>query len=323
MPRAHLVHRQGGPEVLQWEEVEVKAPADGEVCLKQTAVGVNYIDVYQRSGLYPLKTPFIPGQEGAGIVTAVGPGVTNVAKGDRVAYCSLMGAYAEERLAPAERVVKLPQGISDEEGAAMMLKGLTAEYLLRRTTQVKPGDTIVIHAAAGGVGLIATQWAKLLGATVIGTVGSERKAEVARAHGCDHVVVTTREDFVKRVREITSGKGVPVVYDSVGKDTLLGSLDCLRTRGLLVFFGQSSGKPDPLDLGSLAPRGSLYVTRPTLHTYLASTDELRAASAALFEVVKSGKVKINVNQKYALQDAAQAHRDLEARKTTGSTVLLS
>ena len=322
MPFAQRIHRSGGPEVLTWEEVTVPEPGAGEVKLRHTAIGVNFIDVYQRTGLYALPHPFIGGQEGAGVVTAVGPGVTGFKAGDRVAYAGPLGAYAEERLAPASKLVKLPDAIPDESAAAMMLKGMTAEYLLRRTYVVQAGDTILIHAAAGGVGLIACQWAKALGATVIGTVGSDEKAALARAHGCHHPIVTKRDDFVKAVKELTGGKGVPVVYDSIGKDTFDKSLDCLRPRGLMVLFGQSSGKVPPLDLGVLAPKGSLYVTRPTLGTYTASAEDLQLSSKALFEVVASGAVKINVNQRYALKDAQQAHRDLEARKTTGSTILL-
>ena len=321
MSHAIRVHEAGGPEVLRWEEVQVPAPGPGEVKLRQSAVGLNFIDVYQRTGLYQVPSPYIAGQEGAGTVLEVGPGVTGFKPGDRVAYTSVMGAYCEERLAPAARLVPLPEGISEETAAAMMLKGLTAEYLLRRVWPVKKGNTILFHAAAGGVGLIACQWAKALGAVVIGTVGSEEKAQLARAHGCDHAIVTGKEDFVARVREITGGRGVPVVYDSVGKDTWAGSLDCLSPRGLMVSFGQSSGKVAPFDLGVLGQKGSLFLTRPTLASFIADPGELREASAALFAMVLGGQVKIQINQRYPLREAARAHRDLEARKTTGSTVL--
>ena len=317
-------HETGGPEVMKWEEVEVGAPAKGQILIRHAAVGLNFIDVYYRSGQYPApSTPFTVGLEGAGVVEAVGEGVTEVKTGDRVAYAAPpLGAYAEARLMPADRVVKVPDGISDETAAAMMLKGMTAEYLLRRAYTVKPGDTILFHAAAGGVGLIACQWAKAIGATVIGTVGTEEKAALARAHGCDHPILYTSEDFVARVKEITGGKGVPVVYDSVGKDTFLKSLDCLAPRGTLALFGQSSGAVDSFNPGLLAAKGSLYLTRPSLMVYTAARDDLVDSANALFDMVKSGKVKIEINNRYALKDAAQAHRDLEARKTTGSTVLI-
>ena len=284
----------------------------------------NFIDVYHRTGLYPVPSlPAVLGMEAAGVVEAVGPGVTGLKTGDRVAYGGgPLGAYAEARLIPADRVVKLPDAIPDKTAAAMMLQGMTAHYLLRRTYRVKAGETILIHAAAGGVGLIACQWAKALGVTVIGTVGSPEKAELARAHGCDHPVLYRSEDFVARVKEITRGEGVPVVYDSVGKDTFLRSLDCLRPLGMMVLFGQSSGPVPPIDLGLLAQKGSLYVTRPTLMVYVAKRPDLEAAATELFQVVTEGKVKIEVNQTYPLKDTARAHRDLEARKTTGSTVLL-
>jgi NADPH2:quinone reductase len=289
--------------------------------IRHTAVGLNFIDTYHRSGLYPIPTPFTPGSEAAGLVEAVGPGVTTVKPGDRVAYAGAIGAYAESRVVPAAKLVIIPPGVSDEQAAAMMLKGMTAQYLIRRTYAVKPGDTILIHAAAGGVGLIACQWAKHLGATVIGTVGSDEKAKLAKANGCDYPIVTTREDFVARVAEITQGKKLPIVYDSVGKDTFMKSLDCLAPFGLLATFGQSSGAVGPVDLGILAAKGSLYVTRPTLATYTATPELLAATARELFDVVAKGIVKISVNQTYPLKDAVQAHRDLEGRKTTGSTVL--
>jgi NADPH:quinone reductase len=317
------VHEIGGPEALRFEQVEFGEPGRGQVRLRQTAVGLNFIDVYFRTGLYPAPSlPFTPGQEGAGVVEAVGDGVTEVAVGERVAYAPVLGAYAEARLIQADRLVPLPDSISDRQAAAMMLKGMTAEYLLRRTYPVKAGQTILFHAAAGGVGLIACQWARHLGARVIGTVGSEAKAELARAHGCDFPIRYDREDVVARVRELTDGKGVPVVYDSVGKDTFEKSLDCLVPRGMLVTFGQSSGNIPPLNLGVLSQKGSLYVTRPTLVTYNAAREDLLASAKALFDVVQSGAVKIEINQTFALRDAAEAHRALEGRKTTGSTLLL-
>ncbi len=317
-------HETGGPEVFKWEEVTVGNPGPGEIRIAHEAVGLNYIDIYHRTGLYPVgDPPFIVGLEGAGRIEAVGESVSDVAVGDHVAYAAPpMGAYAEVRLMPADRVVKIPSSIGDETAAAMMLKGMTVEYLLRRTYEVKPGDTILFHAAAGGVGLIACQWAKALGATVIGTVGSDEKAELARAHGCDHPIVYTREDFVKRTREITDGVGVPVVYDSVGKDTFEQSLDCLAPRGLMASFGQSSGSVAEFNPGVLAAKGSLYLTRPSLMVYTASREDLVASANALFDVVASGKVRIEIHTRYALKDAAQAHRDLADRKTTGSTVLL-
>ncbi|MCH9019379.1 MAG: quinone oxidoreductase [Proteobacteria bacterium] len=323
MTKAIRIHRPGGPEQMVWEEVAVGDPGPGEARVRHTAVGLNFIDVYHRSGLYPLPAlPATIGMEAAGVVEAVGDGVDDLAAGDRIAYAGPPGAYSEARLMPAKRLVKLPDGVDDRQAAAMMLKGMTAEYLLHRTYPVKAGETILFHAAAGGVGTIACQWAKHLGATVIGTVGTREKAEIAAAHGCDHPIVTSETDFVARVKEITGGAGVPVVYDSVGKDTFDRSLDCLSPFGLLALFGQSSGPVPPFDLGQLAAMGSLYVTRPTLLTYAASRDDLLATADALFEVVRSGAVRIEVNQTYALADAAQAHRDLEARKTTGSTVLL-
>ena len=322
MSKAVRIHEVGGPEVLRFETVEVGSPGPGEALLRQTAAGLNYIDTYQRSGLYPLASfPVVLGMEGAGVVEAVGEGVTEVEVGDRVAYSMAIGSYSELRLVPSKVLVRLPDGIGDEQGAAMMLKGCTAQYLLRRTYRVEAGDTILIHAAAGGVGLIVCQWAKHLGATVIGTVGGPDKAALASAHGCDHAIDYKTEDFVERVREITNGAGVPVVYDSVGRDTFTSSLDCLRPRGMMVSFGQSSGSIPPLDLGLLARGGSLFLTRPSLASYVGTRKELEATAADLFEVVLSGAVRIEVNQTYALEEAAAAHRDLEGRKTTGSTVL--
>jgi NADPH2:quinone reductase len=321
MARAIRIHRTGGPEVLQWEEVEVGAPGPGEIRLKQAAVGLNFIDVYHRTGAYPMALPFIPGMEGAGTVEAVGPGVSGLKPGDRVAYAMSIGAYAEMRLIAADRVVKVPDAIPDRTAAAMMLQGMTARYLIRDIYKVGPGDTILIHAAAGGVGLMVCQWAAALGATVIGTVSSEQKAALAKANGCHHPIIYTREDFVARVMEITGGKKLPVVYDSVGKDTWLKSLDCLRPRGIMVLFGASSGPVPPMDLSLLSQKGSLLITRPTLGTFIATRALLEENAGDLFAAVASGKVKVHVNQTYALKDAAQAHRDLEARKTTGSTVL--
>lgn len=323
MVHAIRIHEHGGPEVLRYEEIALAAPAPGEVRVRHTAIGLNYIDVYHRTGLYPVGAlPAVIGMEGAGVVTGLGAGVATLAVGDRVAYASPIGAYAEERNIPADRLVKIPSGISDQTAAAMMLQGMTAEYLLRRTFAVGPETVLLFHAAAGGVGLIACQWAQSLGATVIGTVGSPDKAALARAAGCTHVIDYRRENFVERVREITGGKGCDVVYDGVGRDTYPGSLDCLKPRGLWVSFGNASGKIENFDLGLLAAKGSLFATRPTLFTYTAERADLVASAAALFDVVASGKVRINVNQTYPLREAAAAHRDLEARTTTGSTVLL-
>jgi len=317
------IHQHGGPEVLRWEEVTLPEPAAGEARVRHHAVGLNYIDVYFRSGLYPQTLPSGLGAEAAGVVEAVGPGVTEVAVGDRVAYAGgPNGAYALARNLPAAKLVGLPEDISFEQGAAMMLQGMTAEYLIRRTYAVKKGETVLVHAAAGGVGLILCQWLKHLGATVIGTVGTDAKAELTRAHGCDHPIVYAREDFVARVREITGGALLPVVYDSVGKDTFMKSLDCLRPLGLMVVFGNASGAVPPFDVGILAAKGSLFLTRPTLATYTATRADLLASTGALFDVVLKGAVKIEVNQRFALADAAAAHRALEARQTTGSTILL-
>jgi NADPH2:quinone reductase len=323
MTHAIRIHQTGGPETLRWESVDLPPPSAGEIQVRHTAVGLNYIDVYFRTGLYPAPLPLTPGFEAAGVVAAVGAGVTEFQVGERVAYATgPLGAYAEARNMPADRAVKIPEGVSDQQAAAMMLQGMTAEYLLRRTWPVKKGDTILVHAAAGGVGLILCQWAKHLGATVIGTVGSDAKAELARAHGCDHPIVYTREDFQARVMELTGGAKLPVVYDSVGKDTFAKSLDCLALRGMMVLYGQASGKVPPLDLGELSAKGSLFVTRPTLFSYTSTRQELVDCANALFDVVKRGIVKIAINQTYPLREAAQAHIDLEARKTTGSTVLI-
>jgi len=321
MVHAIRVHRTGGPEVLSWEEVEVGAPGPGQVRLRQQVVGLNYIDVYHRTGLYPQDLPFTPGVEGAGVVDAIGDGVTTLRAGDRVAYAGPIGGYAEQRLIDADRLVKLPDDITFDLAAAMMLQGLTAHMLLRSVYEVKAGDTILIHAAAGGVGLIVCQWANALGATVIGTVGSEEKAELARTHGCHHPIVYTRQDFTAEVERITEGRKLPVVYDSVGRDTFMKSLDCLRPRGLMVSFGNSSGPVDPFPTAILAQKGSLFLTRPTMYHYMATREELERAAAELFEVVASGKVRIEIGQRFPLKDAAEAHRQLETRKTTGSTVL--
>ncbi len=322
MVHAIRIHQHGGPEVMVWEEVDVGEPGEGQVRLKHRAIGLNYIDTYHRSGLYKITLPTVLGMEGAGEVTAVGPGVTDLKVGDRVAYASPMGAYAEERLIPADRVVKIPDNIDDRTAAAMMLQGMTVRYLLKETYKVGPGTTMLLHAAAGGVGLIACQWAKHLGATIIGTAGSPEKVKLAQDHGCTHVINYRTEDFVARTKEITNGRGVDVVYDSVGKDAYPANLDCLKPRGLWVNFGNSSGPVPNFDILILSLKGSLYATRPTLGTYTASREDLVASANDLFDVVGRGIVKINVNQTYALKDAAQAHRDLEARKTTGSTILI-
>lgn len=324
MSKAFRIHQYGGPEVLKWEDVSVGDPGPGQVRLRHTAVGLNFVDTYMRSGLY--KLPSLPsgiGQEAAGIIDAVGPGVSGFTVGQRVAYgIGPADAYAEARLFPAERLVPLPDAIDDRTAAALMLKGLTTWYLIRRIHPVQAGETILLHAAAGGVGLILTQWAKHLGATVIGTVGTDEKAAVAKAHGCDHVIVYSREDFTKRVREITAGVGVPVVYDSVGAATWEGSLDCLRPTGMMVTFGNASGKPPAIEPATLASKGSLFLTRPSLGHYVPTPDILLGAARELFDVVTAGHVRIEINQTYRLAEAAQAQRDLEARKTTGCTVLL-
>jgi NADPH2:quinone reductase len=323
MTHAIRVHEYGGPDVLKWEEVKVGEPGPGEVRIKQTAIGLNFIDIYLRTGLYPQPSfPFIPGMEGAGIVTAVGEGVRDLKVGRRVAYAGPAGAYAEERLIAADRVVKIPSEVSDETAAAIMLKGMTAQYLLRRTYKVERDTTLLFHAAAGGVGLIACQWAHSLGATVIGTVGSAGKALIARAHGCDHVINIREEDLVAKVKDYTKGKGVDVVYDSIGKETFPASLDCLKPLGTWVSFGQSSGPVPEFKITLLSQKGSLFATRPSLNDYTRSRKDLVAAANDLFEVIGESKVKIAVNQTYPLVEAARAHHDLESRLTTGSTVLL-
>jgi len=323
MPRAIRIHANGGPEVLQWEDVTVGDPGPGEARIRHTAIGVNFIDTYHRSGLYKLQLPTGLGSEGAGVVEAVGPGVDWVKPGDRVAYSGgPLGAYSESRVMPAERLVRLPDGISDRSAATLMLKGLTVQYLFRQTYKLKAGDTILFHAAAGGVGLIACQWARALGVTMIGTVGSDEKAALAIANGCTHTIVYTRENFVERVKALTGGKGVPVVYDAIGKDTFPASLDCLSPRGLWVSFGNSSGAIPGFDILLLSQKGSLYATRPTLFTYAAKREDLTAMAGELFDVVRAGKIVSEPRQTFALKDAAAAHRALESRSTTGASVLL-
>jgi len=321
MPHAIRIHENGGPEVLKWEEVDVGDPGPGQLKIRQESAGLNFIDVYHRTGLYKQDLPFTPGVEGAGIVESVGDGVTSVKKGDSVAYAGPLGGYAEERLIDADRVVKLPDGISTQQAAGMMLQGMTAQMLLRAVYPVKKGDAILIQAAAGGVGLIMCQWAAALGATVIGTVSTQEKAELARNHGCAHPIVYTKQDFVAEVNKITAREKLPVVYDSVGRDTFMKSLDCLKLRGLMVSFGNASGPVDPISPLLLSQKGSLYLTRPTLFHYVATRAELERSAGELFDMVLSGKVKIEVKQRIPLKDAAEAHRQLEARKTTGSTVL--
>jgi NADPH2:quinone reductase len=321
MANAVRYHKQGGPEVLQYEEVPIGDPGPGEARIRHTAIGVNFLDTYQRSGLYPMSLPQVAGNEGAGVVEAVGPGVTDLRPGDRIAYTGLPGSYCDVRVVPADRLVKLPQGVSDEQAASMMLKGLTVHYLIHTTYAVKPGETVLWHAAAGGVGLIACQWLNTLGVTVIGTAGSDEKLSLAKAHGAEHVINYSRENFVERVKSLTGGKGVPVVYDAVGKATWDGSLDCLRPRGLMVSFGNASGPVPPVNLGILSTKGSLYVTRPTLATHIASRADLVERASSLFEIVRSGKLKIETTGRYKLADAQKAHRDLEGRKTTGSIIL--
>lgn len=318
------IHQTGGPEVLAVEQAEVGPPAAGQVRLRHTAIGLNYIDVYFRTGLYPgPEAPFTPGMEAAGVVEAVGPGVEDFRVGDRVAYAAgPMGSYCEQRLYPAERLVPLPADVADETAAAAMLKGLTARYLLKQTHTVRAGETLLFHAAAGGVGQLAVQWAHALGATVIGTVGTHAKAELVRELGCDHPVVYSEADFVERVNAITGGRGVPVVYDSVGQATFMRSLDCLARRGHMVSFGQSSGRIEPLDVGTLSAKGSLTLTRPTLFHYVATTSELRTAAADLFDVIRDGRVQVHIGARYPLADVRWAHEALEARQTTGSTVLI-
>ena len=324
MTHAVRIHSNGGPEVLQWEKVEVPEPNAGDVVVRQIAAGLNFIDVNFRTGLY--KVPAFPsaiGNEGAGVVEAVGDGVTEVEVGDRVAYCMSLGSYTQRRLIPAKQLVKIPKGISEQQAAAVMLKGCTVQYLIRQTYPVQKGETVLFHAAAGGCGLIACQWLKHLGVRVIGTVGTAEKAELAKSHGCDHPIVYTEDNFVDRVKELTDGRGVPVVYDSVGKDTFNDSLECLQPRGLMVSFGNASGAVEPFAPALLAAKGSLFLTRPTLATYTATRADLEKTTADLFGVLSSGAVTVEVNQTYPLENAAQAHRDLEARKTTGSTILLT
>jgi len=321
MSHAIRIHKTGGPEVLQWEEVEVGDPGPGQVRIHQEAAGLNFIDVYHRTGLYKQEMPFTPGVEGAGVIEAVGAEVRKLKKGDRVAYAGPLGGYAEDRLIDAEKVVKLPKSISTEQAAGMMLQGMTAQMLLRSVFPVHEGDIILVHAAAGGVGLIMCQWAAALGATVIGTVGTEEKAELARAHGCAHPIVYSKQDFVAEVKRITGGEKLPVVYDSVGRDTFMRSLDCLKVRGLMVSFGNASGPVEPFSPLVLSQKGSLYLTRPTLFHYIATHEQLEQSAGELFDMVSSGKVKIEVQQRFALKDGAEAHRQLEARKTTGSTIL--
>ncbi|ERL99976.1 quinone oxidoreductase [Brucella intermedia 229E] len=324
MINAIRVHQTGGPDVMKYEQIEIGEPGPGEAKVRHEAVGLNFIDVYFRTGgLYKAaQMPFTPGNEGAGTVVAVGPGVSDVRVGDRVAYVATPGSYADERILPAERLVRVPDNVDLKTAASMMLKGMTAQYLLRRTFRVEPGQTILFHAAAGGVGLIAGQWAKHLGATVIGTAGSEEKIALARKHGYDHVINYRTENFAEKVKELTDGAGVDVVYDSVGRDTYMGSLDVLKPLGMFACFGQSSGVIPPFDLGILAQKGSLFATRPTLFNYIAKRADLEKTAAELFDVVGTGAVKIEINQTYALKDAARAHEDLEARKTTGTTILL-
>jgi NADPH2:quinone reductase len=323
MTRGILLRAHGGPEVLEWSPIELPRLKRNEVRVRHTAVGVNYIDVYDRSGLYPMKLPGTVGREAAGVVEQVGSKVGAFKVGDRVAYVlASPGSYAEARNVPAERLVRVPPAVTDEQAAGMMLKGLTAHYLLRRTYRVKKGDPIVVHAAAGGVGLLLVQWGRQLGARVIGVVGSDAKAAIAREHGAHEVIVTPREDLVARVRELTAGKGVPVVYDSVGADTFFASLDCLRRLGLMVTYGNASGPVPPFSALELSKRGSLYVTRPTLFHYIATKGELQRAARELFAVVESDAVKIRIGQTYRLAEAARAHVDLESRRTTGSTVLI-
>jgi NADPH2:quinone reductase len=323
MSHAIRIHATGGPEVLQYEEVSVGEPGPGEARVRHTAIGVNYLDTYHRSGLYPLTLPSGIGNEAAGVVEAVGPGVDWVAPGDRVATCTgPLGAYSTERIVPADRLVKLPDGIADRTAASMMLKGLTVQYLFRQTFPLKGGETILFHAAAGGVGLIACQWARALGVTMIGTVGSDEKAALARENGCTHTIVYTRENFVERVREITGGRNVPVVYDAVGKDTFPASLDCLAPRGMFVSFGNASGPVPPFNIMLLTQKGSLYATRPTLVTYASNRQSLNAMARELFDLVQAGRIKPDARQSFPLKDAAEAHRSLESRKTTGSTLLI-
>lgn len=323
MPKAIRISKTGGPEVMEYVDVTVGEPGPGEVRIKQAACGLNYVDVYYRTGEYPQPLPAGLGMEGAGVIEAVGEGVTHLKPGDRAAYASRPpGAYAQVRVMPATHIVRLPDAIDFETAAAMMLQGLTVQYLFRRTYPLRGGETILFHAAAGGVGLIACQWARAMGVTLIGTVGSEEKAALAKAHGCAHTINYNTEDFVTRVKELTGGKGVSVVYDSIGKDTFTGSLNCLAPLGMMVSFGAASGPVPPFGLNELASRGSLFITRPSVFSYIAQREDLEVMASDLFGMVESGKIKININQRYALKDVAQAHRDLESRKTTGSTILI-
>ncbi|HEY1329045.1 MAG TPA: quinone oxidoreductase [Casimicrobiaceae bacterium] len=323
MAQAIRIQKPGGPEAMSFDTVDVPPPGQGEVRVRHTAIGVNYIDTYHRSGQYPLPLPSGIGTEAAGVVDAVGAGVVDFRRGDRVAYCTTaVGAYSTERNVPADKLVKVPEGVDDRAAASLMLKGLTVQYLFRQTHRLQQGDTILFHAAAGGVGLIACQWARALGVTMIGTAGSDEKAALAREHGCAHTIVYTRENFVERVKALTDGKGVPVVYDGVGKDTFPASLDCLQPRGLFVSFGSASGPIAAFNLGVLAQKGSLYLTRPTLFTYASTPDKLRAMAAELFALLREGKIKADIRQTFPLRDAAEAHRALESRKTTGATILL-
>lgn len=323
MTNAICIEQNGGPEVLEYKSVTVGKPGQGEVRIRHTAIGLDFIDVYHRTGLYPVPTPFIPGLEGAGVVEEIGGGVSHLNVGDRVCYpAGPLGSYSQARIMPAERLVKTPDYLSDEDAAAIMLKGCTVEYLTHRTYKVEKGDTVLFHAAAGGVGLLACQWLNALGVTVIGTVGSDEKAALAKANGCHHTINYTSEDFTARVREITDGKGVPVVYDSVGKDTFMGSLDCLQTRGTMVTFGNATGAVPAFEPGLLNQKGGLYITRPSLMHYAASQQDLELSTGRVFEAVKSGALKVAINQRFDLSDAAEAHRTLEARKTTGQTILM-
>lgn len=323
MTKAIRIKETGAPDVMEYIDVDLPAPGTGEVLVRHMACGLNFIDVYFRTGLYPQPLPGSLGMEGAGVIEGVGENVSHVKVGDRVAYAGRpLGAYAEARVMPADILVKLPESISFETAAAMMLQGLTVQYLFRRTFRLQGGETILFHAAAGGVGLIACQWARALGVTMIGTVGSDEKAALAKANGCVHTINYNKENFVERVKEITGGKGVPVVYDSIGKDTFIGSLDCLSPLGMMVSFGSASGAVPPFGLNELATRGSLFITRPSLFNYTAKRDDLETMAAELFGMVESGKIKIDINQRYALKDVAQAHRDLESRKTTGSSILI-
>jgi len=323
MTKAIRIHEYGGPEVCSYDDIEVGAPGEGQVRVRQTAIGVNYLDIYHRSGFHKLdKLPVIIGMEGAGVVEELGPEVSDLNVGDRVCYHASLGAYAEARLMPADRLIVIPDGIDDKLAASIMMKGLTSEYLILRCYPVKAGETVLVHAAAGGVGTIICQWLKQIGATVIGTVSTDAKVDVAKSNGCDHVIVSSREKVSERVREITNDEGVPVVYDGIGKDTFTDSLDCLRPRGFMVSFGNSSGRVDPVPLADLVSRGSLYVTRPSVANYCATREELVASANALFEVISNGQVKVDISKEYALKEAAQAHADMESRKTTGSLVLI-